>query len=77
MGKNRDNDREDRMSLTGEIVESSKGIFKVVLTEGGSTVLCQPSGKIRQNKINLVVGDRVEIEVSPMDTSRGRVTRRL
>lgn len=71
------NERDDRMTLVGEIVDASKGIFKVEVTAGGSTVICQPSGKIRQNKINLVVGDKVEIEVSPMDTSRGRVKRRL
>lgn len=69
-------ERDDRMALSGEIVDASKGIFKVEIA-GGNLVICQPSGKIRQNKINLVVGDKVEIEVSPMDTTRGRVKRRL
>lgn len=69
------NERDDRMTLTGAVVDASKGIFKVEV--GQTIVLCTPSGKIRQNKINIVVGDNVEIEVSPMDLTRGRVKRRL
>ena len=44
---------------------------------GKSVVLCTLSGKLRQNHIRILEGDRVKIECSPYDLSRGRVTYRL
>lgn len=71
-------DREDRIAMTGEVVESNTGLFRVRLDGAGtSLVTCQPSGKIRQNKINIVVGDRVKVEMSPYDLTRGRIMYRL
>lgn len=48
------------------------GWFKVRV-ESGFTVLCTLSGKLRQNHIHILPADRVVIEVSPYDTSRGRI----
>ena len=69
----------DRMEMTGVITEFSKDIFKVQVCEqdGGQLVTCRLSGKMRQNKINLAVGDAVKIEVSPYDITMGRITFRL
>lgn len=69
----------DRMEMTGVITEFSKDIFKVQACEedGGQLVTAKLSGKMRQNKINLAVGDAVKIEVSPYDITMGRITFRL
>lgn len=46
--------------------------FKIRINEGFE-VLCTLSGRLRQNHIHLLLGDRVKIEVSPYDMSKGRV----
>jgi len=68
-----------RMEMTGVVTDFSKDIFKVQVSEqdGGQLVTCRLSGKMRQNKINLAVGDHVRIEVSPYDITMGRITFRL
>jgi translation initiation factor IF-1 len=50
--------------------------FRVQL-EGGQEVLGFVSGKIRKNRIRILQGDKVIIEFSPYDLSKGRITRRL
>lgn len=78
MGKQISNeDREDRLSFTGSIVSSNTGIFQVELEPSGQTVVCTPAGKIRKNKIHLVVGDKVRVELSPYDMTKGRIMFRL
>lgn len=64
------------MELEGVIIQHAKDIFRVQITDK-HVVLAKPSGKVRMNKINLDVGDRVKVEVSPYDTTRGRITYRL
>ena len=71
--------KEDNIKLNGIITEILKGDnFKVLNKEGFKDhyVICKPSGKIRQHKINLVTGDKVEIEVSPYDIHKGRIVYR-
>lgn len=65
----------DRIELEGEVIESSKGQFKVKVNEN-LTVLCTLAGKIRVNSVKILVGDQVRIEVSEYDTSRGRIVYR-
>jgi translation initiation factor IF-1 len=70
-----DNDRQDKLSLSGEIVEVlPAGSFRVAV--GAHMVLANLSGKMRENKIRVTLADKVEIEVSPYDLSRGRIVRR-
>jgi translation initiation factor IF-1 len=72
-----DSDRDDRLGMIGLVVESNTGLFRVQIEGAEQIVTCQPSGKIRQHKINIVVGDRVKIEMSPYDLTRGRIMFRL
>lgn len=51
-------------------------MFRVKLNEIDSTVLGYLSGKMRTNNIKVLLGDRVEIEFTPYDLTRGRITRR-
>lgn len=79
---------DNHVELEADIVHSTKGIFKVKpIHEDGSymtnpdgeeqTIICTIAGKLRKNKIQLLVGDRVRIEVSPYDLTRGRIVYRL
>jgi len=51
-------------------------MFRVTL-ENGHTITCYTNGRLRQNKIKIIMGDRVRIEMSPYDLTKGRITYRL
>ena len=65
----------DRIELDGEVIEANKGIFKVKVNDT-LTVTASLSGKIRMNSVKILVGDKVRVEVSPYDMSKGRITYR-
>ncbi len=68
--------REDAIELEGTVIEPlPNAMFKVEL-ENGHTVLAHISGKIRMNYIRILPGDKVVLELSPYDLSRGRITYR-
>lgn len=69
-------EKRDRLKFEGEVVEDSNGKFKVQVNQNYS-VLCTLSGKIRQNGVRIITGDRVTIEVSEYDTTQGRIVFRL
>ena len=66
----------DRVEFEGNVIDSNKGKFKVKVNET-YIVMCTLSGKIRQNSVKILLGDRVKIEVSVYDTSMGRITYRM
>lgn len=68
--------RRDRLEFEGEVIDANKGKFKVQVTDS-YVVLCTLSGKIRQNSVKILVGDKVKIEVSEYDTTQGRITYRI
>jgi translation initiation factor IF-1 len=69
--------KEEALQLEGTVEESlPNAMFKVKLDTTGSVVIGVISGRMRQNKIKILPGDRVEIEFSPYDLARGRITRR-
>ena len=51
-------------------------VFKVKLTANGQIITAHVSGKIRMNTIRILPGDRVTVEISPYDLTRGRITYR-
>ncbi len=62
--------------LEGTIVESlPNAMFRVEL-ENGHKVLAHISGKMRMHYIRMVTGDRVQVELTPYDLTRGRITYR-
>lgn len=67
-------DREDRMELFGVVDDALPGTWFRVITESNVQILATLSGKMRQNNIRILPGDYVTVEVSPYDTSRGRIT---
>ena len=66
------------IEATGEIIkESGNGYFKVILDNPEDhECLCRASGKITTRKIHLLEGDKVTVELSPYDLTRGRITLR-
>ena len=67
----------DVIEIDGTILESiPNAMFRVEL-ENGHEILAHISGKIRKNFIRLLPGDRVKVEMTPYDLSRGRITFRL
>ena len=68
--------REDLIELDGVVVEPlPNAMFRVKLSNG-ETILAHISGKMRVNYIRILTGDKVKVEVSPYDLSRGRITYR-
>ena len=64
--------------VTGEVIEIlPNAMFKVRTLNTEHTVMAHVSGKIRVNFIKLVKGDRVVVELSPYDLTRGRIISRL
>ena len=70
------NNKANVVEATGTIYkESGNGFFNVELDEPeGHECLCRASGKLITRKIQLLVGDKVTVELSPFDLNRGRIT---
>ena len=66
--------KEDVIEVEGVVVETLPNTtFKVEL-ENGHQILAHISGKLRMNYIKILPGDKVKVEVSPYDLTRGRIT---
>lgn len=69
--------KQDVIEVEAVVIENLPGAkFKVQL-ENGHEVLAHVSGKIRMNYIRILPGDKVTIELSPYDLTRGRITYRI
>ena len=61
----------------GKVIEKFKaGMFSIELDAGKKTVLATMAGRLRRNRIKIMNGDRVSIELSPYDLTKGRITYR-
>jgi translation initiation factor IF-1 len=68
--------KEDTLSLVGRVVETfASSTFKVEL-ENGHTILASLAGRLRRFRIRITPGDDVDVELSPYDLTRGRITYR-
>jgi translation initiation factor IF-1 len=69
--------KEELIETEGKVVEAlPNAMFRVEL-ENGHIVLAHVSGKMRMNFIRILPGDKVKLELSPYDLSRGRITYRV
>lgn len=68
--------RQDCVKMDGSVIETLRGDRFRVELENGVTVLGVLSGRMRQKRIRVMTGDRVEMEFSPYDLSRGRISYR-
>ncbi|NBV54850.1 MAG: translation initiation factor IF-1 [Proteobacteria bacterium] len=64
----------DVIEFEGVVTESLPNTLFRVKLENGPTVLCHVSGKMRQNNIRILEGDKVTVEMTPYDLTKGRIT---
>jgi translation initiation factor IF-1 len=69
--------KEEVIVMEGTIVKSLPNTHFTVELENGHQVLAHISGRLRKNYIRILPGDRVRIELSPYDVTKGRITYRL
>lgn len=68
--------KEEKIELEGTVIEALPGTQFRVKLENGHEVLAYLSGKMRKYYIRILLGDRVRVEVSPYDLTRGRIVYR-
>jgi translation initiation factor IF-1 len=74
--KVREKPASDKIEVMGTVTEALKGTQFVVTLDNGHRVLGYPCGKMRKYYIRLLLGDRVKVELSPYDLTRGRIVYR-
>jgi translation initiation factor IF-1 len=68
--------KEEKIELEGEVVEAFRsGMYRIALDNGHET-LGYTAGKMRRYRIKILPGDRIKIELSPYDLTRGRIVYR-
>jgi len=66
------------LELTGRVSEVlPNSTFRVKVDNMEQVVLCYMGGRLKQNKIKVILGDPVKIEISPYDLTKGRITYRM
>lgn len=70
--------KEESIRLDGRVTEIlPNAMFRVDVEPSGHTITAHISGRMRKNSIKVLAGDRVEMEFSPYDLTKGRIVRRL
>ena len=67
-------EKEDVIEVEGTVVEALPNAMLKVQIEGGHMLLAHISGKLRMHYIRILPGDKVTLEMSPYDLTRGRIT---
>jgi translation initiation factor IF-1 len=70
-------EKEEKIEVEGTVIEALPGTMFRVRLDNGHEVLAYLSGKMRKYYIRILLGDRVKVELSPYDLSRGRITYRF
>jgi translation initiation factor IF-1 len=65
--------KEELLEVDGVVTALLPNLMSRVLLDNGQEILATNSGRLRRNRIRLLVGDRVTVEMTPYDLSRGRV----
>ena len=68
--------KKEFIKLTGKVVETLPGTKFRVELENGHIIIAHMSGKMRKNYIRLVPGDKVDVELTPYDLTKGRISYR-
>ena len=69
--------KEDMMEFSGEVMELLPNAMFRVKLDHEHVVLAHTSGKMRKNRIRVLAGDRVNVEMTPYDLTKGRITYRF
>ncbi len=69
--------KQDVITVDGEVIEAlGNALFRVQL-DNGLVITAHVSGKIRMNYIRILPGDKVKVEMSPYDLTKGRISKRM
>ena len=66
--------KDDVIEVEATVVEALPGTMFRVKLQNGVVILAHVSGKIRQHYIRILPGDKVSVDISPYDVTRGRIT---
>ncbi len=69
--------KEDHIEMEGTVIETLPNTMFRVQLENGHVVTAHISGKMRKHYIRILTGDKVKIEMTPYDLSKGRITYRM
>ena len=68
--------KEDQIEMEGTVIETLPNTMFRVELDNGHLITAHISGKMRKNYIRIMTGDRVKVEMTPYDLSKGRITYR-
>ena len=68
--------KEEQIEMEGEVIDTLANTTFRVQLENGHVVTAHISGKMRKNYIRILTGDKVRVELTPYDLSKGRITYR-
>ncbi len=69
--------KEELIELGGVVIDKQpNAFFKIKVNDSDHIVLATISGRMRRNRIRILIGDRVDVELSPYDLTKGRITYR-
>lgn len=69
--------KEDHIEMQGKVIETLPNTMFRVELENGHVVTAHISGKMRKNYIRILTGDKVKVEMTPYDLTKGRITYRM
>ena len=69
--------KEDKVEFEGEVIEALPNAMFRVKLDNNHEVLAHTSGKMRKNRIRVLAGDKVNVEMTPYDLTKGRITFRF
>lgn len=69
--------KEEQIELEGTVAETLPNTMFRVKLDNGHVIIAHISGKMRKHYIRILTGDRVKVEMSPYDLSKGRITFRM
>jgi translation initiation factor IF-1 len=70
-------DKEQKIEMEGEVIEALRNRMFRILLEDGHETLAYTAGRMRRYRIKIFLGDRVKVEISPYDLTRGRIVYRF
>jgi translation initiation factor IF-1 len=66
--------KEDTLQFSGTVIEKLPNAMFRVKLENEHEIIAQPKGRMRRFRIRVMVGDRVDVEMTPYDLTKGRIT---
>ncbi|MET0154794.1 MAG: translation initiation factor IF-1 [Rickettsiales bacterium] len=69
--------KEELITFQGDVLEVLPNAMFRIRLENGVEILGHTSGRMRKNRIRVIVGDKVEVEMTPYDLTKGRVVKRM